>query len=199
MRLLGFAGGVVALAAILFGIVKFVGWHCHLFGVLLAESDPMTTTNATRPWWDRITPRAGFRVQMFSAALLWFVGMSFLLVRGVLFVEVPGPSSHFSYWIVPIAIVAIVIGIIKARYILIRYADKAVARIRKRGHACYFGFFAPTSWLFILVMMGGGIMLRHSALVNFVWGRMFLSMLYIAVGTGLAIADRIFWISALRS
>jgi hypothetical protein len=74
-----------------------------------------------------------------------------------------------------------------------------VARIRKRGHACYFGFFAPTSWLFILVMMGGGIMLRHSALVNFVWGRMFLSMLYIAVGTGLAIADRIFWISALRS
>jgi len=136
---------------------------------------------------------------MFSAALLWFVGMSFLLVRGVLFVEVPSPSSHFSYWIVPIAIVAIVIGIIKARYILIRYADKAVARIRKRGHACYFGFFAPTSWLFILVMMGGGIMLRHSALVNFVWGRMFLSMLYIAVGTGLAIADRIFWISALRS
>jgi hypothetical protein len=136
---------------------------------------------------------------MFSAALLWFVGMSFLLVRGVLFVEVPGPSSHFSYWIVPIAIVAIVIGIIKARYILIRYADKAVARIQKRGHACYFGFFAPTSWLFILVMMGGGIMLRHSALVNFVWGRVFLSMLYIAVGTGLAIADRIFWISALHS
>jgi len=32
-----------------------------------------------------------------------------------------------------------------------------------------------------------------------VWGRVFLSMLYIAVGTGLAIADRIFWISALRS
>jgi hypothetical protein len=32
-----------------------------------------------------------------------------------------------------------------------------------------------------------------------VWGRVFLSMLYIAVGTGLAIADRIFWISALHS
>jgi hypothetical protein len=27
----------------------------------------------------------------------------------------------------------------------------------------------------------------------------FLSTLYLAVGTGLAIADRIFWISALRS
>ena len=159
----------------------------------------MITTKAAHPWWDRITPRAGVRAQMFSAALLWFVGTSFLLVRGVLFIEVPGPNSHFSYWIVPIAIVAIVIGVVKARYILIRYADKAVVRIQKRGRACYFGFFAPMSWLFLLTMMGGGIMLRHSALVDLAWGRVFLSTLYIAVGTGLAIADRIFWISALRA
>jgi len=158
----------------------------------------MTSTHAPRPWWDRITPRAGVRVQLFSAALVWFVGVCFLLVRGVLFVEVPGPRSHVSYWIVPIAMVAIVLGIIKARYILIRYADKAVARIRKRGRACYFGFFAPKSWLFVLVMMGGGITLRHSALVDVGWGRVLLSTLYIAVGTGLAIADRVFWTAALR-
>ena len=158
----------------------------------------MTTTNTPRPWWDRLTPRAGVRVQLFAAALVWFVGVCFLLVRGVLFVEVPGPGAHFSYWIVPIALVAIVIGIIKARFILIRYADKAVARIQKRGRACFFGFFAPASWLFVLVMMGGGIALRHSALVDVAWGRVVLSTLYIAVGTGLAIADRIFWIAALR-
>ena len=158
-----------------------------------------TASSGSRPWWDKITPRASVRVQMFSAAIMWAIGLGFLLVRGVLFVELPGPNFHFNYWLVPIAIVAIVIGIIKARYILIKYADKAVARIQKRGHACYFGFFAPTSWLFILVMMGGGIILRNSALVNYVWGRAFLSTLYIAVGTGLAIADRIFWISALRS
>ena len=42
-------------------------------------------------------------------------------------------------------------------------------------------------------------MLRHSPLVNFVWGRVVLSILYIAVGTALVIADRVFWISALRS
>jgi hypothetical protein len=139
------------------------------------ESDSMTSTDASRPWWDRFTPRAGVRVQLFAAALVWLVGLSFLLVRGVLFVEVPGPHSHFSYWIVPIAMVAIVIGIIKARFILIRYAEKAVARIRGRGHACFFGFFAPASWLFVLVMMGGGIALRHSALMDFAWGRVLLS------------------------
>ncbi len=158
----------------------------------------MSMAKATRPWWDRFTPRTGVRVQMFSAALLWLLGVSFLLVRGVMFIEAPGPGFRFSFWIVPIAIVAIVIGAIKARFILIRYADKAVARIQRRGHACYFGFFAPTSWLFVIVMMGGGMMLRHSALVDYAWGRAGLSTLYIAVGTGLAIADRIFWIAALR-
>jgi len=164
----------------------------------LPKAIPMTTTEATRPWWDRLTPRAGVRVQLFSAALVWLVGVSFLLVRGVMFVELPGPGAHFSYWVVPIVIVAIVIGIVKARFILIRYADRAVARIRARGRACYFGFFAPSSWLFVLVMMGGGIALRHSALIDVAWGRMLLSTLYIAVGTGLAIADRVFWIAALR-
>ena len=160
----------------------------------------MTAPNATRRWWDRLTPRLGVRVQLYAAAILWLVAVSFLLVRGVLFIEAPAgvQHSHFSYWIVPIALVAIVIGIIKARFILIRYANKAVARIQRRGHACFFGFFAPTSWLFVLVMMGGGIALRHSALVDYAWGRIFLSTLYIAVGTALAIADRIFWIAALR-
>jgi hypothetical protein len=160
----------------------------------------MSTPAAPRPWWDKLTPRASVRVQMFSAAVMWLVGLSFLLVRGVGFlIELERIAHPAVYWVVLIVIAGIIIGAIKARYILIKYADKAVARIQRRGHACFFGFFAPTSWLFIFVMMGGGILLRHSALVNYIWGRAFLSTLYIAVGTGLAIADRIFWISALNS
>ncbi len=158
----------------------------------------MTITHATRPWWDRITPRAGVRVQMFSAAVLWLVAVSVLLIRGVLFIERPGPDFHFDYWIVPIALVAVAIGNVKARLILIRYAGKAVARIRRRGHACYFGFFAPLSWAFVVVMMGGGMMLRRTALVDYSWGRVCLATLYLAVGTALALADRVFWAAALH-
>jgi hypothetical protein len=169
------------------------------FRRLLPESGFMNTIITARSWRDRITLRASVRVQMFAAALLWLVGVGFLLVRGVLFVVDTGPRFHFGYGIVPIAVVAIGIGIVKAHYILIKYADKVVARIHERGRACFFGFFAPTSWLLIIVMMGGGIMLRQSALVDYTWGRIFLATLYIAVGTGLAIADRIFWISVLRS
>ena len=159
----------------------------------------MSEPRLTHPWWDRFAPRAGVRLQLLSAAALWLVGTSFLLVRGVLFIERPGPGFHFSYAIVPVALVALVLGAIKARYILLRYADRAVARIYARGRACYFGFFAPQSWLFVAVMMGGGLWLRHSALVDFGWGRVALSTLYLAVGTGLALADRIFWRAALRS
>jgi hypothetical protein len=92
----------------------------------------------------------------------------------------------------------VAIGLVKARFILIRYANKAVVRIRTRGHACFFGFFAPSSWLFIIVMMGGGLLLRRSALVDYWWGPTFLGILYVAVGTALAIADAIFWRAALE-
>jgi len=158
----------------------------------------LTDPSSARPWWDRFTPRLGPRAQLFAAALVWLVGTGFLLVRGVLFVEVPGPEMHFSYWILPVVLVAVVLGVIKARFVLIRYATKAVHRIETRGHACFFGFFSVKSWIFVLVMMGGGVLLRHSPLIDERWGRVTLSIIYIAVGTALAISDRIFWLGALR-
>jgi hypothetical protein len=138
---------------------------------------------------------------MFSAAIMWMVGLGFLLGFGIKFVVDLFAMHKLPAWSFAIIVIAaLVIGAIKARYILIRYADKAVARIQHRGHACYFGFFGWSSWGFILVMMGGGAFLRlGTPLPHMEWGLVFLAVLYIAVGTGLAIADRIFWISALRS
>jgi general stress protein CsbA len=144
-------------------------------------------------WLDRLTPRTGVRVQLFSAAIVWLVGASILLIRGVQFLH--------DRWIIPIIVVALVIGFTKERYILSNYARKAVARIHKRGKACYFGFFSVKSWLFILIMMGGGIALRRSVLADsrdiIPWGRDVLAVIYVAVGTALAYADRIYWKAAL--
>jgi hypothetical protein len=164
----------------------------------------MTETTAlseVRPWWDKLTPRASVRVQMFAAALMWMVGLGFLLGFGVSFIVKLVGMTHPAIWAIALIVVAaLAIGGLKARYILIRYADKAVARIQHRGHACFFGFFGWTSWAFIAVMMGTGVVLRQlTPLPRYPWGLAFLAVLYIAVGTGLAIADRIFWISALRS
>jgi hypothetical protein len=143
--------------------------------------------------WRRLTPRAGARMQLVAAALLWLVGTSILLVRGLFYIIAPEEYERFGYGIALIGLAAVAIGLVKARLILIRYARKAVGRIHTRGHACFFGFFAPSSWLFILVMMGGGMMLRRTPLVDSWSGRTFLGILYVAVGTALAIADVIFW------
>ena len=153
----------------------------------------MDAPDTRRAGWRRLTPRAGVRAQLVAAALLWLVGTSILLVRGVFYIIAPAEYERFGYGVAVIGLVAIAIGMVKARLILIRYARKAVRRIRTRGHACFFGFFAPSSWLFIIVMMGGGMLLRRTPLVDYWWGRTFLGILYVAVGTALLIADVVFW------
>ena len=138
------------------------------------------TGSSTRRGMGRFTPRAGQRVQLFSAAAMWAIGAAILLVRGVGFL-------HDNLYLALLAL-AVALGVIKSRYLLDRVARKAVLRIHERGRACYFGFFSWKSWLFVVVMMGGGILLRRSALP-----RDILAVLYVGVGTGLALADRIFW------
>ncbi len=144
----------------------------------MTESTDVPTSR--RSVLSRLTPKAGQRVQLFSAAAMWAIGATILLVRGVGYL-------HDSWYAVLLA-AAIAIGVIKSRYLLDRVARKAVLRIHARGRACYFGFFSWKSWLFVVVMMGGGILLRRSGLPAD-----FLAVLYVGVGTGLALADRIFW------
>ena len=47
-------------------------------------------------------------------------------------------------------------------------------------------------------MMGGGMLLRRTPLVDFWQGRTFLGILYVAVGTALLIADIVFWRAVFR-
>lgn len=146
-----------------------------------------------RAWWDRFTPRAGAKVQLVAAATVWLAAALMLLVRGVLFIEVPGPAFHPNFWLIPIAAIAGAVGVVKARLVLNDYAVNLAERLSRRGRSCFFGFFAPRSWAFIVVMMGGGTLLRHSALAEVGWGRVALSVLYLAVATALLSADRVLW------
>lgn len=143
-------------------------------------TDPTIDSPSRRDGIRRFTPRAGQRVQLFSAAAMWAIGASILLVRGVGFLH--------DNWFAGLLALAVALGVIKSRYLLDRVARKAVLRIHERGRACYFGFFSWKSWMFVIVMMGGGILLRRSGLP-----RDFLAVVYVGVGTGVALADRIFW------
>jgi len=138
----------------------------------------------------RFTPRASVRVQLFAAAIVWAVGASILIVRGISYVE----GRYWHAWVLG---AALVIGVLKSRFLLDRVARKAVLRIERRGRACFFGFFSVKAWAFVALMMGGGIALRHLIVHPGVIGAGILGAIYLGIGTALAVADRIFWHAAL--
>ncbi|MDO8987652.1 MAG: hypothetical protein Q7V14_05460 [Coriobacteriia bacterium] len=136
-------------------------------------------------------PRASVRVQFIAAALMWLIGSSILLVRGVGYV-------HDRYWHAWALAIGLALGVFKSRVLLDRVARKAVARIRDRGTAGFLGFFSVRSWALIALMMGGGITLRHLVVAPGVIGAGIMGAIYIGVGTALLLADRIFWEAILK-
>ncbi len=138
----------------------------------------------------RFTPRAGVRVQLYGAALVWAVGASILIVRGFGYVQ----GRYWHAWVLG---AALAIAVVKSRLLLDRIARKAVVRIQERGRACFFGFFSVKAWAFVALMMGGGITLRHLVVNPNMIGAGIMGAVYIGIGTALALADRIFWQAAL--
>ncbi len=141
-----------------------------------------TSGHAPDRFLRRITPRASARAQLVLAAIVWLVGASILLVRGVTYLT----RSHWAAWLVAIALV---LGVVKGHLVLDGVARKAVARIRARGRErCLFGFFSWKAWLLIVVMMGGGILLRNTGAPPELLG-----VAYMAVGTALVYGDSTYW------
>lgn len=140
----------------------------------------------------RWAPRAGVKVQLISAAIVWLVGAVILVTRGAGYL---GQQPNWHGWAVG---VALMIGVLKSRYLLDRVATKAVARIRERGRACYFGFFSWKSWLLVGVMMGGGITLRNLVANPGAVASGVMGALYLGIGLALILADRVFWRAAVE-
>ena len=93
----------------------------------------MDRPHPTRAGWRRFTPRTGIRSQLAAAAVLWGVGTSILLIRGVFYMFAQEELDRWGYGVAFISLAAIAIGVVKARLVLIRYAQKAVNRIRHRA------------------------------------------------------------------
>lgn len=143
---------------------------------------------------DRLTPRASAQVQLFAAAIVWAIGGGILVTRGFIYVS----DRSWHAWALGLSL-AVLIAVPKTRYVLDRVARKAVARIRQRDHACFFGFFSWKSWAFVAVMMGGGIAIRNAIVHPNVIGAGILGALYLGIGAALLTADRVFWHAALQS
>lgn len=88
-----------------------------------------------------------------------------------------------------IAIPALLAGTLKSLCILDHSARKGVSRIREMADgSCLGGVYSIRTWLLVLLMMGGGMVLRHSPIP-----REILGGVYMAIGWALFFSSRIAW------
>ncbi len=104
-----------------------------------------------------------------------------LMIRGGLALA----AGHYSW----LALVAIVAGTLKSRYLLDRSARKNVARIlERREGSCLGGVYSLPVWGLVLAMILLGRLLRTSGLPGEVVG-----VIYVAIGWGLFLSSRLAW------
>jgi hypothetical protein len=129
-------------------------------------------------------PAASARTHLLLAALMWTVVGATLAALGGHWLW----SQHVAYPGAWLALAAL-IGLLKARLVLLRTAQRTVARIRTRGDGrCIGGFVSWRTWTFIVAMMAAGYVLRHGLLPRAVVG-----FIYVAVGVALLAAATQVW------
>ena len=126
------------------------------------------------------------QIQLVAAAAMWLIGASILLVRGVGYIQ----GRYWHAWILALGLA---LGVVKAQLLLDRVATKAVLRIQGRANKSVFGFFSVRSWMLLVVMMGGGILLRQIVVHPGQIGAGIMGAIYVGIGAALLLADRVFW------
>jgi hypothetical protein len=118
------------------------------------------------------------------AEMMWTVVGSMLLGLGLLWIVRRYHTPGYAY-----AAPFLVLGVVKALFILDRVARRTILRIRTRGNDhCVGGFFSPASWGLIVGMMLLGQVLRASPVP-----RADVGFLYVTVGSALLISSRMLW------
>jgi hypothetical protein len=130
------------------------------------------------------------RRHLFAAALMWSLAGLGLSTAGAIWMA----ESH-SRWFLAIALAAVAIGVLKARFVLRRTAGRAVLRIKERGDGrCLGGFLSWKSWLLVAAMMVLGRLLRISPLPLLPRGG-----IYLAIGSALLFASFPVWRAWMES
>ena len=130
----------------------------------------------------RYKPGATINTHLFVAALLWSLIGIFLMIRGVRIMPAEGNPAFF--------VGGVVIGALKSIFVLDKVAGKNIQRILDFGdNKCLGGVYSYKTWGLVLVMIGGGFLLRASSLSPDTIG-----LIYVAIGWALMLSSRLIWL-----
>ena len=132
------------------------------------------------------------RVLIIMAALVWYVGGIVLLIKGgslLLEAELLQPDTHWPW---AAAIVALMIGGIKAKFIFSKSCRKNLARIAALDRPKIWQFFRPVFFLLLLLMILIGAALSNLAHGNhpFLLG---IAALDLTIAIALLGSSYVFW------
>ena len=137
----------------------------------------MKAKNEGREQWKPGVPKS---ILLLIAGLLW-VGVGIMLdslAYHWLRIEAPG-------YFYPAAAVGFLAALIIHHFGFLRIVDKNLARILPmQGKRCVFAFMPWRSYILIIVMISGGLLLRLSPIP-----KKYLAILYMAIGTALFLSS----------
>lgn len=123
-------------------------------------------------------------MQLLLAASMWT-----LVGFGLLGFGLKWLIGSESKWILLLLLGSVIVGGIKGKFILNKTAMRTINRVQSRGDGtCIFGVFSIWSWLFVVMMIALGNILRMSGLSDDILGA-----IYSAVGVALIIGSVFTW------
>jgi hypothetical protein len=132
----------------------------------------------------QLLPTASRRTRLLLAAVAWSAVGVGLLAAGLVWLSDATPGRLAAG-----VALALLVGGLKGRLVLARRAAANARRIEASAErAPVLGFFAPSAWGLVVVMMGAGALLRRSTIP-----RPWLGVVYAAIGVALLAASRAAW------
>jgi len=136
-------------------------------------------------FWETHKPRASKWTHLLIASLVWSIVGVVLIIRGSFYAIKPYGWIGLLY-----CTPALILGFVKAKWVLDKTAHKIIKRIEERGdHKCIGGFISFKNYLLIVAMIFLGITLRKSGYFP-AW---FVAIVYVAIGAGLLFSSRLIW------
>jgi len=130
---------------------------------------------------------------------LWCIIGFILVIRGLDLYQIAETDQHSTKVSITISgIVAVLIGLIKGRFVLSKTANRNKTRIYNLNDPVGLkDLFSKPFYFLIPMMMGLGIMLR--TFNEYLGGYIVVAAIYCGVGMALIVSSRVYWLADLQN